>query len=75
MVVVPPADDGGVRPQPASVVVAPVTWVKVPAGGLACPRLLSPQQARVPSVLTPQVWREPAALTSVKVPWGGIDLP
>jgi type II secretory pathway pseudopilin PulG len=30
-------------------------WKEVPAGGLACPTLLFPQQATVPSVLTPQL--------------------
>ena len=28
----------------------PLTWVNAPAGGVACPRLLNPQQAIVPSV-------------------------
>ena len=36
--------------------------------------LLSPQQARVPSVLTPQV-NPKLALTDVKVPVGGVAWP
>ena len=48
--------------------------MKVPAGGVAWPSPLSPQQARVPFVLTPQVWKPPA-LTAVKVPAGGVDWP
>jgi hypothetical protein len=36
--------------------------VKLPAGGVARPESLAPQQAGVPSVRTPQVW-EPPALT------------
>ena len=35
---------------------------------------LPPQQATVPFVLTPQVWRPPA-LTAVKVPAGGVAWP
>ena len=34
-----------------------LTEVKVPAGGVARPKPLCPQQATVASVRTPQVWR------------------
>jgi hypothetical protein len=33
-----------------------LTDAKVPAGGVASPLLLSPQQSTVLSLLTPQVW-------------------
>ena len=36
--------------------------------------MLSPQQATVPFVRTPQVWSAPA-LTAVKVPAGGVAWP
>jgi len=49
-----------------------LTSVNVPAGGVDWPKLLSPQQATVPSVLIPQVYTPPA-LTSVNVPEGGVD--
>ena len=39
-----------------------LTEVKVPLGGLAWPEALLPQQARVPSVLTPQAWKAPAEI-------------
>ena len=48
--------------------------MKVPAGGVAWPWPFRPQQARVPFVLIPQVWRAPA-LTAVKVPAGGVAWP
>ncbi len=48
--------------------------MKVPAGGVAWPLLLEPQQARVPFVFTPQPW-EPPALTAVKLPAGGVAWP
>ena len=48
-----------------------LTEAKVPGGGVACPRSLSPQQAMVPSVFTPHVWYQPA-LTEAKVPAGGV---
>src|SRR5437773_193976 len=50
-----------------------LTWVNAPAGGVAWPAELSPQQATVLSVLTPQVW-PPPALTWVNVPAGGVAL-
>src|SRR5437588_13056799 len=43
-------------------------------GGVACPAVLSPQQATVPSLFTAQVWLAPA-LTAVKVPAGGVACP
>ena len=46
----------------------------MPLGGVAWPEALLPQQARVPSVLTPQV-KMPLALTEVKVPLGGFAWP
>jgi hypothetical protein len=51
-----------------------VIWLKVPAGGAAWPRELSPQQAGVPSVLTAQVWKPPEE-TSLNVPAGGVAWP
>jgi hypothetical protein len=45
--------------------------VNVPAGGVASPYSLSPQQATVPSVRTPHLWSIPA-LTETKVPAGGV---
>ena len=32
-----------------------LTWVNVPVGGVASPEPLNPQQATVPSALSPQV--------------------
>ena len=46
----------------------------MPAGGVAWPSLLSPQQATVPSVRTPQVWKR-AGADRVKVPAGGVAWP
>ena len=37
-----------------------LTWVKMPAGGVACPSALFPQQARVPSARMAQVCSRPA---------------
>ncbi len=37
-----------------------LTWMKTPAGGLAWPLSLFPQQATVPSLRSPQVWKKPA---------------
>ena len=51
-----------------------LTTMNVPAGGVARPNALFPQQARVPLVLIAQVWTW-LALTAVKVPAGGVDLP
>ena len=51
-----------------------LTEEKVPEGGEACPKVLSPQQASVPSLFTPQLWKSPA-LTEEKVPDGGVDCP
>jgi hypothetical protein len=51
-----------------------LTWLKVPAGGVACPKAFHPQQVRVPSVFTPQVC-QPPALTWLKVPAGGVACP
>ena len=45
--------------------------VKVPAGGVLRPKLLSPQQVIVPFVRMPQVYAVPAA-TAVNVPAGGL---
>jgi hypothetical protein len=43
----------------------------MPGGGVACPSLSSPQQATVPFVLTPQVWKlNVSALTALNVPPG-----
>ena len=50
------------------------TAVKLPGGGEDWPKMLSPQQAAVPSVRSPQLWRPPAE-TAVKVPAGGEDWP
>jgi hypothetical protein len=44
------------------------------AGGVAWPYLFQPQQAMLPSVLTPQAWYSPA-LTEVKLPAGGVAWP
>ena len=41
--------------------------VPSPAGTVACPAKLPPQQAAVPSVLTAHVWLSPAAI-AVTVP-------
>jgi len=46
----------------------------VPLGGVAWPDQFAPQQARVPSVLTPQLWASPAE-TEVKVPLATVDPP
>ena len=46
----------------------------MPVGGVACPLPLLPQQATVPSVLTPHEWYEPAD-TAVNVPVGGVACP
>jgi hypothetical protein len=51
-----------------------LTEAKVPTGGVALPWLLSPQQATVPSVLTPHAWMPPA-LMETNVPSGGADWP
>src|SRR2546427_9511255 len=48
---------------------AALTWVNMPPGGIAWPSWLFPQQATVPSALTPQLWNAPA-LTSVYLPAG-----
>src|SRR4051794_30768692 len=54
---------------------AALTWVKLPAGGVARPSLFEPQQARVLLALfTPHVWLAPA-LTWVKLPAGGVASP
>ena len=51
----PPAGDGAVRPHGAGVLLAGAHRVKVPAGGVDLPKCCEPQQARVPSVRTPQL--------------------
>ena len=51
-----------------------LTDTKVPAGGVAWPESLLPQQAMVPAVFTPQANRVPV-LTDAKVPAGGEDSP
>jgi hypothetical protein len=51
-----------------------LTAMKVALGGLACPSWLSPQQARVASVLTAQLCASPA-LMAVKFPLGGLACP
>src|SRR5438132_8958949 len=49
--------------------------LKVSLGGLACSvASVPPQQARVASLFTAQVWSRPA-LTAVKVPLGGLACP
>jgi|ERR1017187_645111 hypothetical protein len=48
--------------------------MKVAAGGVDSPWMLTPQQTTVPSVLSAHVKNSPA-LTDVKVPWGGVDSP
>ena len=48
------------------------TAVKVPVGAFSCPRLLSPQQAMVPSVLMPQVWFSPASMLAETVSGGAV---
>ena len=56
------------RPQVES---APaLTRVNLPEGGLAAPKLLSPQQARRALALTPQAKKSPA-LTCLNLPGGG----
>ena len=50
------------------------TWRKAPPGGLAWPAAFLPQQARVPSALTPQLWKFPAE-TWLKDPLGGLAWP
>ena len=73
--VVAPAGEGAVRPVSPQVWMPPaLTAVKVPAGGVAWPLPLRPQQATAPFVLIPQVWKPPA-LTAVKVPAGGVAWP
>ncbi len=48
-------------------------WKKVPEGMLlSWPEPLSPQQAREPSALMPQVWRAPAPIW-LKVPEGTLS--
>jgi hypothetical protein len=47
---------------------------RVPVGGALSAFSLLPQQATVPSVLTPQVWENPA-LTWVNVPAGTVLSP
>jgi hypothetical protein len=51
-----------------------LTEENVPAGGVNSPKLLSPQQAMVPSVLTPQAY-SPPSLTEANVPVGGTASP
>ena len=61
-----------------------LTWVNVPAGGFAA-RMVAPQQATVPSVLSPQLWAlwvngpihtsGAPALTWVNAPAGGAAWP
>ena len=51
-----------------------LTETKEPAGGVALPRPLLPQQATEPSLLTPQVCSFPA-LTETKEPAGGVAWP
>ncbi len=46
----------------------------MPAGGVATPVKLSPQQATEPLLLTPQVWPDPALTESKELP-GGVDWP
>ena len=50
-----PADDGAVVPHPAGVCAPALTETKEPAGGVAWPNSLLPQQATDPLLLTPQV--------------------
>src|SRR5438552_18917363 len=42
--------------------------MNVPDGGVVCPLPLCPQQATVPSLLTPQVWRPPASTEEAEPP-------
>lgn len=51
-----------------------LTEMKVPAGGVACPHELFPQQARVPSLRTAHA-EPPPTLTDVKAPEGGTSCP
>ena len=48
--------------------------MKAPAGGVACPKLLSPQHATLLLLRIAQVWLAPA-LTAVKMPDGGVACP
>jgi hypothetical protein len=48
--------------------------VKVPAGGVDCSLLFSPQQVTLPPVLSAQVWLDPGAICK-KVPLGTVDCP
>jgi len=56
---VAPAGDGVVGPYAARMAQPALTWVKVPAGGVARWNWLSPQQATVPSAFTPHVCSHP----------------
>src|SRR6185295_12025662 len=51
-----------------------LTAVKVPAGGVACPSVSSPQQATVPSVLIPQVCWPPASTLPATAPTGAVAI-
>jgi hypothetical protein len=61
------------------VVLSPQVWkepaltaLKVPEGASVWPRTLSPQQATVPSVCTPQVWSLPPSTLAARVSAGAV---
>ena len=68
-VVVAPAGDGAVGPHSAGISPAGVYGGELSAGRSGLPVVVSPQQATVPSALTPQVWSSPA-LTEENRPSG-----
>ena len=51
-----------------------LTEAKIPSGGFASPSEFSPQQATVPSTITPQLWFFPA-LRELNSPPGGVTWP
>src|SRR6185295_5614637 len=52
-----------------------VTWMKVPAGGVEPPKLLSPQHSTAPFGLKPQLCADAAApvATCANAPPGGVE--
>ena len=66
-----PAGEGTVGFHPTGVPAPGADGGEGAAGWPGRPKRFSPQQARMPSVLTPQVYVSPA-LTAVKVPRGGL---
>ena len=70
-----PAGDGSVGPRTASKSHPALTEEKVPAGGVAWPKVLSPQQAMVPSVFTPHAAEERTLMEEKAPPGVGTWVP